>query len=241
MIARLFVVLFLLVLSGMARASEQVRIAHNQSFPPFAEVREGRSAGLAIDILRAAAGRVEVEVVFIPVTIEQAMPSLRDGRADALLAANTPERQQLLDYSEPVLMTGASLYVRAPKQTPESLAILAGKTVVTPRAGPLVDYIRKSAPAVNLVTTADYEESLARLVGGQADAAALNAAAGGRIASRLYPGQVTLPRSMFYEQPLAVGFPKGQGGKVLAQLNAGLAAIRADGTWQRINDRWLGN
>jgi len=26
----------------------------------------------------------------------------------------------------------------------------------------------------------------------------------------------------------------------LTQLNAGISAIRADGTWQQINDRWTG-
>ena len=100
--------------------------------------------------------------------------------------------------------------------------------------------IQKTAPTVKLVVTADYEESLARVVGGQADAAALNFYAGSRIAARLYPGQVTEPRNMFNETPLAVGVPKGQGAKLIAQLNAGLAAIRADGTWPQINNRWTG-
>ena len=45
---------------------------------------------------------------------------------------------------------------------------------------------------------------------------------------------------MFYEQPLALGVPKGQSAKIIGQLDAGLAAIRADGTWKQINDRWLG-
>jgi ABC-type amino acid transport substrate-binding protein len=205
------------------------------------EVQEGKSVGFAIDIVRAAADRANIEVVFVPVTIEHQMPSLKDGRADALLSANTPERQQLLDFSDPVLMSGGGLYVRAPSPTPESLAALAGKILVTPRAGPLADYIRKTAPAVNLVVTRDYEESLARLMSGQADAAALNISAGGRIAAKLYPEQVTLPRIMFYEQPFAVGVPKGQSAKALAQLNAGLAAIRTDGSWQQISNRWLGN
>src|SRR5262249_37430169 len=110
-------------------------------------------------------------------------------------------------------MSGGALYVRAPNPRPENLNLLAGKTVVTPRAGPLAEYIRKMVPDVSLVVTQDYEESLARLVQGGADAAALNATAGGRIAAKLYPGQITLPRIMFYEQPFAVGIPRGQGSK----------------------------
>jgi hypothetical protein len=39
-------------------AAETVRITHNQPFPPFTEVKNGKSEGLAVDILRAAAGRV---------------------------------------------------------------------------------------------------------------------------------------------------------------------------------------
>jgi polar amino acid transport system substrate-binding protein len=225
----------------MAGAAEQLRIAHNEFLPPLLEVKGGKSVGLAIDIVSAAAGRVAIEVIFVPVTIDQQMPSLKDGRAHALLSANTPERQQSLDFSEPVLVTGGSLFVRSPSPTPENLAALAGKIVVTPRAGPLADYIRRTTPTVNLVVTQDYEETLARLVSGQADAAALNASAGGRMAAKLYPGQVTLPQIMFYEQPFAVGIPKGQSGKAIAQLNARLSAIRADGTWQKINNRWLEN
>jgi ABC-type amino acid transport substrate-binding protein len=43
---------------------------------------------------------------------------------------------------------------------------------------------------------------------------------------------------MFWETPLAIGFPKGECANILARMNAGLAAIRAEGTWQRINNRW---
>lgn len=233
--------LWFLWLSGGAGAAETRRIAHLNDFPPITEVQDGKSVGLAIDVLRAAAARTSIDLVFVPVTIEQLMPSLSDGRADALYSAITPERRQLLDFSAPVLMTGGALYVRAPSATPESLAALSGKIVVTPRAGPLAALIQKTAPDVKLVVTADYEESLARLVRGEADAAALNFQAGARIAARLYQGQVTVPRNMFIQTPQAIGVLKGQGAKLIAQLDAGLAAIRADGTWQQINDRWLGH
>jgi ABC-type amino acid transport substrate-binding protein len=241
MIGRLIGTALLCVgLSGTQGAAEPMRIAHLRDLPPFFEVQDGKSVGLAIDIVRAAAARARIEVLFVPVTIEQTMPSLKDGRADALFTANTPERLQSLDFSAPAVMTGGALYVRAPSATPESLAALSGKTVVTPRVGPLAAFIQKTAPDVKLVVTADYEESLARLVQGEADAAALNFYAGSRIAARLYPGQVTEPRNMFYEVPLAIGVLKGQGAKLISQLNTGLAAIRADGTWQQINDRWVG-
>jgi polar amino acid transport system substrate-binding protein len=229
-----------LCLSGAQVLAETMRITHNHVFPPFAEARDGKSVGLGVDIIRAAAARAGVDVVFVPLTIEQQMPALTDGRADATFSGVSPERQQSLDFSAPVVTTGGALYVLTPSATPESLDALSGKVVVTPRAGPLAALIQKTAPSVKLGVTADYEESLARLIARQADAAALNFHVGTRLAARLYPGQVTEPRQMFFETSLAIGVPKGQHASLLAQLNAGLAAIRADGTWREINNRWAG-
>jgi polar amino acid transport system substrate-binding protein len=221
-------------------AAETARITHNQPFPPFTEVKNGKSEGLAVDILRAAGARAGIELEFVPAPLDQMAQTLKDGRAEALFVAITPERQQLFDLSAPVLTTGGALFVRAPIATPESLIALSGKIVVTPRAGPLAALIQRTAPAVNLIVTKDYEESLARVVDGAADAAALNYQAGAIIAARLFPNQVTVPGNMFQEAPMAVAVQKGERPEFLARLNKGLEAIRSDGTWQEINKRWTG-
>jgi ABC-type amino acid transport substrate-binding protein len=43
---------------------------------------------------------------------------------------------------------------------------------------------------------------------------------------------------MFLKLPLAVAVPKGKQADLIARLNVGISAIRADGTWQQINERW---
>jgi polar amino acid transport system substrate-binding protein len=95
----------------------------------------------------------------------------------------------LFDFTEALLVTGGTLYVRAGNVPPENLATQSGKIVVTPRIGPLVAFIEKTAPTVNLVVTEDYEDSLTRLVRGEAGAAALNNHVGVHMNARLYPGQ----------------------------------------------------
>jgi len=220
-------------------SAEPVRIAHQESFPPYAAVKDGKSEGLAVDIVRAAAAQAGIELAFVPVPLEQLQLTLQDGRAIAYFpAAMTPERRQLFDFTAPLLVTGGALYVRTPNATPENLAALSGKIVVTPRAGPLAAIIQRTAPEIKLVVTTSYEESLARLVAGEADAAALDYQAGAIIAARLYPGQVTLPRTKIDEAPLAIAVRKGKDAELLSRLDRGLAAIRANGTLQEINDRW---
>jgi ABC-type amino acid transport substrate-binding protein len=221
--------------------AETIRVAHNRLLPPFAEVRDGKATGIVIDIFRAAAERAGYQVEFFPVPIEQMEATLKDGRAVATIpTAITPERRQTMDFTEMLLMTGGSIYVRAGEVAPDSLAALAGKVVVTPRTGPLAAFIGKTAPAAKLEVTEDYETSLERLVTGKADAAALNVQAGAMIANKLYPGKVTVADKMFLELPFGAAVLKGQNGEFLNRFNKGLAAIRTDGTFERINKSWIG-
>jgi polar amino acid transport system substrate-binding protein len=107
--------------------AEPVRVAHDQGFPPFAEVRDGKSEGLAVDIFRAAAARAGVEVKFVPVPFEQRQLTLEDGGADAYFPLSiTPERLQLFDFTDELVVTGGSIFVCAPNVPPENLAALGG-------------------------------------------------------------------------------------------------------------------
>jgi polar amino acid transport system substrate-binding protein len=232
----------LLAVCPLAVQAETIRVAHDQRFPPFAEVKDGKSEGLAVDILNAAAERSGLTIVYVALAFTEIQKTLEDGRADAVfpLAIN-PERRQVFDFSAPLVITGGALFVRAPQPTPDGLKALSGKTVVTPKTGPLAGFIGKTAPEVKLVVNADYDQSFAQLLSGEADAAALNFQVGRKLASTLHAGKVTLPEKLFLELPLAVAVSKGQSADLIARLDRGIAAIRADGTWQRIDQRWAGN
>jgi polar amino acid transport system substrate-binding protein len=210
-----------------AASAQVLRAAHSESFPPYAELRDGRSEGLAVEILRQAAARAGLELRLVAVPFEQLQRTLEDGRADAIFpTGDTPERRKTFDFSAQLIATGGSLYVRAPAQAPSDLASFAGRTVVTPRTGPLAAFIEKNAPEVRLVRTASYEESLQLLVEGKADAAALNSHVGGEIAAKLHPGKVNVAPRMFLEVPLALAVKKGAHGPLLERLNQALAARR---------------
>lgn len=216
-----------LALSSISLSAQTLRVAHAESFPPYAESRAGQSEGMAVDILRAAAAKAGLQLTFVVVPFEQLQRTLEDGRADAIFPTGiTPERRKHLDFSAPLLSTGGSLYVRSPEQAPDDLSSMHGKTVVTPRTGPLAAYIEKNAPQVKVLRSASYEESLAQLVEGKADAAALNSHVGGRIADTLYPGKVNVARRMFLEVPLAVAVAKGKHADLLKKLDEGIAATR---------------
>jgi len=78
-------------------------------------------------------GRVEVDVVIIPVARDRLLPALLEGRADLALAnlTITPERQELVDFSTPVYTGVSEVVVTGPDTEPvERLEDLSGREVV---------------------------------------------------------------------------------------------------------------
>src|SRR5260370_40617009 len=134
--------ILLLALMGLSMAhlpaaAETIRIACQDNFPPFVEVKDGKPVGLVMDTLNAAAARANFEVQFVLVPFDQVQGTLDDGRAQAIVPlAITAERQQTFDFSAPILMTGGAFFVRAPSPTPQTLSALAGQIGGPPRTGP---------------------------------------------------------------------------------------------------------
>jgi len=228
----------------MPATAETVRIAHPAQLAPFIYVQDGKTVGLVADILRAAAAREDIDIVFVPESIAELQGTLTSGTADALAPA--PIGPGRYDFTTAFVITGGALFVRAPNPAPSGLAALSGKTVITPEGGPFVSFIRQKFPNVKVVPTSkstmtnEYVESLDQVVSGQADAAALNVREGARVVAASYEGKITVPTTMFIELSLGLAVAKGQHADLLKRLDAGLAAIRADGTSQRIEDKWKG-
>lgn len=226
-----------LMMWPQAAAAEPLRIVVDQHFPPFVQMQDGAPAGLGIELLQAAAQRAQVDIAFVPRTFAQIQTAIQQGEADAIfpLAIN-PERQQQYDFSAPMLSTGGALFVLAPAPTPATLQALNGKTVMTPKTGPLANYIQRNAPEVKLVTTEDYDETLQRLLSGEAAAVALNLQVGNKLVAASYADKITSPDRYFWELPLAVAIPKTDATHrpTLEKLNQGIQAIRDDGSWQAI-------
>jgi polar amino acid transport system substrate-binding protein len=212
-----------------AVSAETVRVAILERFPPLIETRDGHPSGPLIDKLVAASKRAGLNIAFIPTTLDEWQKVIADGRADAFYPmAITPAFQQVYEFSEPTMSSGGGLFVRAPEQTPSGLAALEGKIVVTPQAGPLAAHIAKTAPKVNLVLTKDYDESFARLLSGEADAAALNLQVGRMMVAQLFPEKITPAAVYFWELPLALVVPRSPNGRpaFLKKINREIVALR---------------
>ena len=80
---------------GRAAAAETIRIACQDNFPPFVELKDGKPTGLVVDLLEAAAARANFEVQFVLVPFDEVQRTLSNGRAQAIVPlAITAEREK---------------------------------------------------------------------------------------------------------------------------------------------------
>jgi membrane-bound lytic murein transglycosylase MltF len=141
-------------LDGMIAARRiRVLVVYNKT---LYFVDRGRQRGVTYDAMRAfeddvnkrlGTGRLKVQVVFIPVSRDELLPGLVEGRGD-IAAANltiTDERRQQVDFSDPFLTGVDEIVVTGPASPPiGSVQDLAGQQV----------FVRQSS---------SYHESLLRL------------------------------------------------------------------------------
>ena len=196
---------------------------------------------MIVDMLRACGARGGFSAEFVAVPFDMVQNTLKDGRADAIFPLGVnPQRLQVFDFTEPLFMTGAALFTRRSEPYPPSPSFddLAGKTVTTPRTGPLVGFINTRHPKVTLIQSDNYDESLVQLMRGDADAAALNLQVGAAMVDRQWSREIRIPQRSFLDLPFAVAAPLGSGGRLITELNEALATMREDGTWHEIVRRW---
>ncbi|HEY1727206.1 MAG TPA: transporter substrate-binding domain-containing protein [Candidatus Baltobacteraceae bacterium] len=205
------VVLLVLMLQilGTTAMAETVRIAYPK-LPAFIAERDGKVVGPFAEILQAAAAREDIKLTFVPLTSSPAT-MLANGSADAIAPFLIVEHSSEYDF-------GA----------------MSGKTVATPSFGPFVSFMQQKFPGVVVLKTASYQETLDDVLGGRADAAALNIDEGEQVVAQAYAGKISAPGTPFMRESLGVAFPKGRGAATLQRLDAGMASIHADGTFERI-------
>jgi ABC-type amino acid transport substrate-binding protein len=226
---------------GVAAEQEKIfNLAHIENFEPFTVAKEGKSEGLAIDIVAEALARVNLKVLFVGKHQDELDDLLLKGQVDGLafLGIN-PERRKTYDFSEPYLISGGALFVKSPNPPSFDLKAFEGKTVATPQKGPLAGYIEKKFPKVKALTDVkNYMETLQAVVDGKAEAAALNTQSGSSLARRRFPGKFSLPEKGFLEVPIGIGVLRGKQGYLLTKFNEGLKKVISDGTYDKLVKKW---
>ena len=161
------------------RQSKTLRIAYREEAKPFAyKTPAGQPTGFMIDLCQAVAKHMgqqlkipDLKVAYVPVTTVNRLDAITQNKADLICDSltQTLERREVVDFSVPVFIDGATFAIR--NDGPQDLKLLAGKKVGVV-GGTLTDEVtRRSLASVNInaqiVPFKDFDDAMVALEKGE--------------------------------------------------------------------------
>lgn len=224
-------------------AAKVITVGTDPTYAPFEFQNEkGETVGFDIDVLSAAAHKAGLEVKFVSTPWEGAFNALAQGDRDVLMSAVTitDERKQTVDFSDPYFEASQLIAVPA-KSTVTQLNDLQKKKigVQTSTTGEEVVVKLQGKTSTNIQRFESTPLALAELAAGGVDAVvADNGVVTHYLANNPGAGFKSIRDAGFAPEFYGVVVKKGNT-ELLAQINQGLAAIKADGSYQKIHDQYF--
>ncbi|MFI8482285.1 ABC transporter substrate-binding protein [Pseudomonas sp. NPDC078700] len=208
----------------------------------FLDVKSQSIQGMMVDAVEAVADAGGFEVGIQQTTFSALIPSLTSKKIDVISAAmlRTPVREKVVQFSDPVFSYGEGLIVKADDKTAYTKMDDLADQVVGAQVGTVFfdelnkRGIFKEVRGYDSIADLMRDLTLGRIKAGFADhpILAYQLAQGGH-------DQVRLVRDY---QPVIMGdvclvVRKGDS-EMLSRVNKGIAAIKADGSLERIIEKW---
>jgi polar amino acid transport system substrate-binding protein len=152
-----------------------IRFLTDDDYPPFHFIGpDGQLTGFNVELARAICAELRVSCTIQPRRWETLLPSLEEGRGDAVIASlmRSQNLRTRAELSVPYYRTPARFVTRKDAKLGEPTAqVLTGKRVSVARGTAHAAFLTASFPGIIAVPTADQAEAQRLLAGGEVDAA----------------------------------------------------------------------
>ena len=221
-----------------------ITIAAEPDYPPFSFINEdGEPDGLSIEVFRKATAAVNVKYEIRPGIWGVIKKDLAEGRIDALpFVGRTPEREADFDFTMSYLSLHGDVFVHKKNKTIRSLDDLRHKCVAVMKGDNAEEYVRRDSIAGKIITTATFEDAFRLLSRGECDAVITQRITGLMLLDEMGLKSVVALDLFMPEFRQDFCFAVTEGDEALRQrLNEGLSVIMATGTYEKIQEKWLGD
>jgi glutamate/aspartate transport system substrate-binding protein len=232
--------------------SGTIALGYRESSPPFSFKGPERPMGYSVDLCVAVAravqaklGLPDLKVSWVPVTAENRVQLVVDGKVDLECSTTTASlaRQERVDFSLMTFIDGAGLLALA-DSTMASTAELAGKRIAvipdTTTEKVLGSGLKTQGVTATIVPVKDHAQGLAALEEGRADAFVSDRSILAAIAlSSKDPKRFALSRNAFSYEPYGLMMRRNDAAFRLV-VNRALAEMYRSGDVLQVYSRWFG-
>jgi arginine/ornithine transport system substrate-binding protein len=246
---------FLATLAGAALAAglatstmaqtDKLRVGVEGNYPPFSMIApDGKLQGFDIDIANAVCAEMKAECTFVQQEFDGIIPALNARKFDLIVASMTitEARRRSVDFSDPYYDVPSRFIAKQGAFTDHSPAALKGKKIVVLRNSPRATFLAETYKESEVVLAGKETEVYMELAVGRADVA---------FGSSVVSGEAFLkkPEGKGFAQlgpAIRIGAGSGVGIAVrkddtalVSRINAALKAIKANGTYKRLSDKYF--
>ncbi|CAM3087630.1 lysine/arginine/ornithine ABC transporter substrate-binding protein [Vibrio rarus] len=233
--------------ANIAQAKEwkTIRFGIEGAYPPFSKTEaDGSLSGFDIDIAKAICHQMQAKCTIVPQDWDSIIPSLLAHKYDAIMAAMdiTKERLKRVDFTNKYAQTPNRFLVK--KGTKLDFKHLDGVKIGVQRATTHDQYLIDNYKNVDIVRYNSFDDACLDLDNGRVAAILGDGLviedklkeAGASKAYELAGPSLTDPK--WFGEGLGIATRK-QDKDLTAQFNAAIKAIRADGTYKKIQDKYF--
>lgn len=236
----------LLVFVSAAFPALALSVCVEGSYPPFGFVApDGTVQGFNTDIANEICGELKVSCEMVRTEWEDIIPALVAGRCDTIIASMAPTaaRREVVDFTSTYYISPSTFVARADAGLGPKVEDMKGRTVGVQRATAHQEIMEQDYPDTTLKIYGTPDEAYRDLAAGR-----LDAVLGGRVS--ILTGFLGTPAGAGYS---LIGEPSLQDrstGAAFAvrkedmalrdQLSAAIAALHADGRYQKLSQKYFG-
>lgn len=237
--------LSLFTASGQILAADPatLRAVTDPSFVPFEMLDRdsGKMVGFDMDILREVSRRAGFIYRLNTMSFNGIIPALQTGSVDIAIAGITitDKREKIVDFSAPYYDSGLRLLVPANDETTTDVDHLNGKRVACKIGSTSYDFLKKRVgETAEIVPYPDSSDMYLALMSGSVDAVLYDAPNVGYFAKTRGRGRVKAVGPLYEGQQYGIALVEGSLWR--DKINAALEAMRKDGTYAAIYEKWFG-
>lgn len=225
-------------------AAKVYTVGTDAAYAPFESQNEkGEIVGFDIEVMQAVAAKGGFEVKFVNTPWEGIFNSLAQGDRDIIVSAVTitDERKQTMDFSDPYFDAAQLIAVRQDSKVAAFADLKTLKVgVQTGTTGDEVVSDLLGKTSTNIKRFESTPLALKELEAGGVDAVvADNGVIQHYVANNAAGGFKTVADASFVPEQYGIVVKKGNA-ELLGKINTGLAAIKADGTYEAIRAKYFG-
>lgn len=225
-----------------AHAADKINFGSSATYPPFESLdANNQIVGFDMDLAKALCKQMQAECTFTNHAFDSLIPALKFRKYDAVISGMdiTPERAKQVSFTEPYYANSAVIIAK--KGAFKSFEDLKGKRIGMENGTTHQKYLQEKHPEVKTVSYDSYQNAIIDLKNGRidgvfGDTAVVNEWLKTNPQLGTVGQHVTDPE--FFGTGLGIAV-RQDNPELLKKLNDALAAIKANGTYQKISDEWF--